>query len=66
TRSKDVEPHLLGYYVDYTSDALVDSLARFQSLRLERAKEIVCRMHDRGIDLSWERVLDLAGGRKWL
>ncbi|MFO7918875.1 MAG: PHP domain-containing protein [Anaerolineae bacterium] len=62
-RTGDVEPHLLGYYVDYTCDAFVDTLARFQSLRLERAKAIVLRLRHRGIDLSWERVLDLAGGK---
>ncbi len=63
TRSKDVEPHLLGYYVDHTSDALVGTLSRFQSLRLQRAKEIVCRLRARDIHLSWERLLDLAGGK---
>lgn len=61
--AEDVEPHLLGYYVDCTSDALLDTLACFQSLRLERAKAIVLRLRHRGIDLSWERVLDLAGGK---
>ncbi|MEA3406967.1 MAG: PHP domain-containing protein [Chloroflexota bacterium] len=62
TSSGDIEAHLLGYGIDYTSGALVDRLARFQSLRLQRAKEILRRLRDKGIELSWEQLLDLAGG----
>lgn len=63
TRAGDTEPHLLGYYVDHTSDALVDTLSQLQSLRVERAKEIVHRLRVRGIHLAWERILDLAEGK---
>ncbi|MFP3897186.1 MAG: PHP domain-containing protein [Anaerolineales bacterium] len=63
TRAEEVEPHLLGYYVDYTSGAFVDTLEHFQSLRLQRAREIVCRLQAKNIHLSWEHLLDLSEGK---
>ena len=63
TKIGDVEAHLLGYYLDHTFAALVGALSRFQALRLERAREIVRKLGDKGIRLSWDRLLDLAGGK---
>jgi len=63
TKVGDVEAHLLGYLIDYASGPLVDTLSRFQSLRLERAKEMLHKLRAKGLNLSWERLLDLAGGK---
>ncbi len=54
--------HVLGYWVDFTHDALARELARLRGERDERARAIVARFNALGIDVRYERVTELAGG----
>ncbi len=55
------ELHILGYLIDPYHHDLLDALAQFRQQRLDRALQMVDRLKDLGLPLSWERVLDLAG-----
>jgi predicted metal-dependent phosphoesterase TrpH len=55
------EIHVLGYFVDWADASLLDSLRFFQRKRRERAVEMVQRLHDLGLRVRMDRVLDLAG-----
>ncbi|MEO0136237.1 MAG: PHP domain-containing protein [candidate division WOR-3 bacterium] len=48
--------HLLGYYIDYHSSALIDYLEDFRIYRVERAKKIVEKLNRSGIRLDFEFV----------
>ena len=61
TQLDGTEYHILGYYLDYTCPRLVSELADSCAARLERGKEMLSRLRDLGISLSWDRVLELAG-----
>jgi len=56
------EVHILGYCIDYKNKALQVSLDRLRHSREIRAKKIVDNLSGMGIDISWERVMELAGG----
>ncbi len=58
---KDRELHILGYLIDPYHHDLLGALAQFRQQRLDRALQMVDRLKDLGLPLSWERVLDLAG-----
>jgi predicted metal-dependent phosphoesterase TrpH len=62
TDTQTGEVHILGYYIDYTNQSLESSLDRLRHSREIRAKKIVDNLSGMGIDVSWERVLELAGG----
>jgi len=53
--------HILGYHMDWHNAPLREALARSQFARVGRAQAMLERLRDLGIDLSWERVLELAG-----
>jgi 3',5'-nucleoside bisphosphate phosphatase len=54
--------HVLGYWVDFAHDALARELARLRHERDDRARAIVGRLNDLGIDVRYERVAELAAG----
>ena len=56
------EIHLLGYYVDRDDATLQSTLLRFRDDREKRARRMVEKLHDVGVDVSWERVQELSGG----
>lgn len=56
-----VEVHILGYFVDWRSDKLRDHLKRLRKGRLERAKKIVEKLRALGVEVTLERVLEIAG-----
>ncbi len=53
--------HILGYFIDYKNQALLDYLAIFQRERLKRAQRIVEKLRSLKIPLSMDAVLDQAG-----
>ncbi len=53
--------HVLGYWVDPGFAALSDELDRLRDERTDRARRIVERFQELGIDVSFERVSALAG-----
>ena len=56
------EVHILGYFINHLDEALQRALSRFREGREERARRMVDRLAEIGVDLSWERVVELSGG----
>lgn len=55
------EAHVLGYFIDYTSDELNASLEKFRSSRQRRAQGMIAKLHNLGIRVDWQRVQEIAG-----
>jgi len=55
------EVHVLGYFIDYTSEELAAVLERFRNSREGRAKGMVDKLAGLGVNISWERVREIAG-----
>ena len=55
------EAHILGYFIDYTSDGLRSALERFRSSRLGRAQGMIAKLQALGIHIDWPRVQEIAG-----
>jgi len=55
------EAHVLGYFIDYTSDELNVSLEKFRSSRQRRAQGMIAKLHNLGIRVDWQRVQEIAG-----
>lgn len=53
--------HILGYWVDPSFAPLAEELDRLRDERTDRARRIVDRFHDLGVDVSFNRVRALAG-----
>lgn len=60
--AEGVEVHMLGYFVDHTSQDLVRALDVFRAARVERAQAMIARLRTMGVALSWDRVVALASG----
>lgn len=56
------EVHVLGYFVDHRSPALNAHLERQRNARFERGKKIVERLNELGVNVSFDRVQEIAGG----
>ena len=59
----DTEIHLLGYYVDIQNDKFLSDIARFQSVRQDRIREMVARLNGLNVPLPVESVFALANCR---
>ena len=57
------ELHLLGYFIDTQDPALLVQLARFQTVRQNRIREMVARLNKLKVPLSAEAVFTLANCR---
>ena len=57
------ELHILGYEVDTTNRRLLEEIARFQSVRQERIREMVSRLNRLNVPLQVETVFALANCR---
>jgi predicted metal-dependent phosphoesterase TrpH len=55
------EVHVLGYFIDYTSDELKSALDRFRSSRQRRTQGMITKLRDLGIHIDWPRVQEIAG-----
>jgi predicted metal-dependent phosphoesterase TrpH len=55
------EVHVLGYFIDWQSPALQERLDRLRGSRLSRGRAMLAKLRELGIDLSWERVQEIAG-----
>lgn len=62
TDSLGVEVHVLGYYFDRSDGDFLDLLRRLRDGRAARGEEMVRRLRRAGLDISWDRVLEIAGG----
>jgi len=54
--------HILGYYIDYRSEALTSELKRLCDSREWRAHKVIDKLASLGAPVRWERVLELAEG----
>lgn len=62
TDFEDKEIHILGYWIDVGSPALLRALEEQRASRLKRNEEIIKRLNRMGLKLSVEEVLAVAGG----
>jgi 3',5'-nucleoside bisphosphate phosphatase len=56
------EVHILGYYIDPTSQHLHERLEYLVATRNRRNEAMVRRLNDAGLAIDYERVLEIAGG----
>jgi predicted metal-dependent phosphoesterase TrpH len=56
------EVHVLGYFLDPKDAQLQEELARLRDTRWDRGRRMVEKLHDLGVNISWERVQEIAGG----
>jgi 3',5'-nucleoside bisphosphate phosphatase len=56
------ELHVLGYFIDYGSPDLIVSLEKIRESRVGRAEKMVDKLHVLGLQVEWQRVMDLARG----
>lgn len=56
------EMHILGYYINHTSEPLLASLAQLQEYRRERNPRMILKLREQGMDISIEEVEQAAGG----
>jgi predicted metal-dependent phosphoesterase TrpH len=57
---EDTEVHILGYFLDTHSQALLDRIAKFQAVRQNRINEMCAALNKLGIPLQAETVFALA------
>jgi predicted metal-dependent phosphoesterase TrpH len=55
------EIHVLGYFVDHHDPGLQCLLQKFRDGREGRAQGMVQKLNDMGVNISWERVKEIAG-----
>jgi len=55
------EAHVLGYFIDYTDQQLLNRLSRLRDSRQGRAQKMVDKLGDLGMPLEWKRVQEIAG-----
>lgn len=55
------EVHVLGYFIDYTSQQLRARLERMRHSRQERAQGIIAKLRNLGIHIEWQQVQEIAG-----
>ncbi len=58
---EDKEVHVLGYFVDYKSQRLLDYLTFFRHERIKRAERIVAKLNNLQLPLRIESVMEHAG-----
>lgn len=58
----DSEIHILGYFIDYQDKELKRALENLRNSREARALKMVTKLGELGIDIAWNRVLELAEG----
>ncbi len=55
------EAHVLGYFIDFTSDELAAQLQHFRDSRQGRARGMIAKLAELGLPVAWERVKEIAG-----
>ena len=55
------EVHLLGYFIDYENENFQNILSKFREGRLDRGQSMVDKLAEYGMDIEWNRVLEIAG-----
>jgi predicted metal-dependent phosphoesterase TrpH len=55
------EVHVLGYFLDAGDSELQETLGRLRDSRVGRARRMVDKLRDLGVEVEWERVQAIAG-----
>lgn len=63
---KNREVHILGYLYDYRNEALRNMLDKIYQSRYSRAKKIVSKLAEKGIDLDFEKIKSYSGENNYL
>jgi predicted metal-dependent phosphoesterase TrpH len=58
----DDELHILGYYIDYKNEMLINRIKEISNLRYQRAQKMVSKLNTFGIQISFSHVQELAKG----
>ena len=61
TEVPDDEVHMLGYFIDYEDREFQNILDKFREGRLDRGQLMVSKLAEYGMNIEWERVLEIAG-----
>lgn len=61
TDAGEFEVHILGYYIDYTHEKLLNTLKKLKKMRVERAKKMVKKLNNLGLTISWTDVKNMTG-----
>ena len=61
THAPGDEVHMLGYFINYKDPEFIQTLDGLRNSRLERAKSMVKKLNELGVDIEWQRVQELAG-----
>ena len=61
TEVPDDEVHMLGYFIDYDDREFQNILDKFREGRLDRGQLMVNKLSEYGMNIEWERVLEIAG-----
>jgi len=56
------EVHILGYFIDYTDRELRSTLEKMRNSRWERARGMVAKLNNMGVQIQWQRVQEIAAG----
>lgn len=59
--TSDDEIHVLGYFIDYHNRQFQQHLTGFRDGRKTRAQMMIKNLCDLGMEITWERVLQIAG-----
>lgn len=60
--NKQGEAHMLGYYIEYESPDFQEALTVLREARERRGERMVERLRQQGLDITWERVREIAQG----
>ncbi len=55
------ELHILGYFLDCSNEELISTLEGLRNSRIERAKGMIARLQNLGVNIDYQRVRALAG-----
>ncbi len=55
------EIHVLAYFIQYSDKGLQQVLSKFRDGRLDRAKGMVEKLNQMGVEIEWDRVQAIAG-----
>ncbi|MCK8828008.1 PHP domain-containing protein [Natroniella acetigena] len=61
TYYKDERVDILGYYIDRENEALLEILEKLQTARKSRAKEMISKLANLGIEVDYQKLQQLAG-----
>ena len=59
---KNVEVHILGYFMDFRDEEFIARLRELKTARLERGRQMVQQLAAAGVPVTFERILEIAGG----